>query len=374
MKSQLSSFELSYLLSEMQFLVGAKVEKIFQQAKPKDDLLFVLHVPGKGKQYLYLSLPGVFSLSNFKPSFPDNPPFFASSLRRKLSNARIQSIVQKDFERIVIFEFSTKHGKSFLIIELFSPGNVILCDENMKILSVLHPKKWSDRSVLPNKPYEFPPSQLNPHSLSFDDFKSLLLKSDKDSLVKSLAIDFSLGGVYSEEVIFNSGLDKNISPSSLSEDDFVSLFGSLTSFLSSPLNPHKSSSEVFPIGLVSIPDLIPINSFNEGIQDLILSKLEREEAKEFSVVSSKAKSKFEKIISSQEAQLKGLAKEEFDNQLKGELIYTHYQSLKILVDKINELLDEDKSWDEIYSLIKEVPQVKKLDGSTATLELDLEVK
>ncbi len=56
MKQSLSSFELSHIVSELDWLVGAKIEKVFQQAKPVDDVLVSLHVPSKGKVFLFLSL------------------------------------------------------------------------------------------------------------------------------------------------------------------------------------------------------------------------------------------------------------------------------------------------------------------------------
>ena len=86
MKSSLSSYELTHVVAELQDFIGAKIEKIFQQAKPKDDFLFSLHVPGKGRKHLYLSLPHAICLSSFKPAFPTMPPAFCSSLRRKITN------------------------------------------------------------------------------------------------------------------------------------------------------------------------------------------------------------------------------------------------------------------------------------------------
>lgn len=373
MKSQLSSFELRHLLSEFQFLVGAKIEKVFQQPKPRDEFLFVLHVPGKGKQYLYLSLPDIICLSSFKPVFPEVPPHFAAGLRRKVSNARIQSITQKDFERVIIIELSTKLGASFLIIEFFTPGNIILVDENYKILSVLHPKKWQDRSVLPAKEFLFAPAQRNPLDLTLDSFVELLKNSDKDSLVKSIAVDCSLGGEYAEEVVFRSGLDKNVSPGTLVVDDIAKLFAALTSLLHEKTNAHASQKAMYPIKFQSKQDLLPVPSFNEAIEKYILSAIEHEEKKTFTVHATKTQSKFEKIISAQQKQLASLEKSEVENQEKGELIYAQYTALKTLLDKIDELRSEGKSWADIKEVLKAVPQVKKLDESTGTLELDLEV-
>jgi predicted ribosome quality control (RQC) complex YloA/Tae2 family protein len=372
MKSQLSSFELRHLLQEFQHLVGAKIEKVFQQPKPRDEFLFVLHVPSKGKQFLYISLPDVLCISSFKPTFPTIPPHFASSLRRKITNARIQSIVQKDLERIVIIELSTKQGTSFLIIELFTPGNIILCDDSYKILSVLHPKQWQDRSVLPGKQYEFPSAQVNPYDLTIDTFKEIIKNTDRDSLVKAIATECSLGGEYSEELLLLAKMDKNKNPKDLSDSEIMTVFSSLTFLLNAPVDACKSKDCIYPIRLQGKKDLVAIDSFNYAIQELILSKLETREETSFTKHVTKTKSKFERIIQAQKKQLRSLEKSEKENQIKGELIYSHYQSLKTLMDKITELRNKGQSWDEIKEIIKQVPQVKNLDESKGILELDLE--
>lgn len=371
MKTQLSSFELRHLLQEFQFLVGAKIEKVFQQPKPRDEFLLVLHVPGKGKHYLYISLPDVLCLSSFKPVFPNVPPHFATSLRRKINNARIQSISQKDFERIVIIKLSTKQGISYLYLELFSSGNLVLCDENNKILSVLHPKVWQDRTILPAKQYEFPPIQLNPLDLDFDEFKELIKNSDKDSLVKTLAISCSLGGEYSEELISRTTLDKNSKPDSLSDADLKLLFDSLKVLLNQKTNAFRSEKGIYPIELKGKKDLVSVASFNDAIQELILSRLEKQEEQSFTKTNTKTQSKFEKIIQAQKKQLKSLEKSEKENYAKGELIYSQYHAFKTLMDKISTLRNEGKSWADIKEFIKQVPQVNKLDESKGLLELDI---
>lgn len=371
MKTQLSSFELRHLLQEFQFLVGAKIEKVFQQPKPRDEFLLVLHVPSKGKQYLYISLPDVLCLSSFKPVFPEVPPHFATSLRRKITNARIQSITQKDFERIVIIQLSTKQGKSYLYLELFSSGNLVLCDENNKILSVLHPKVWQDRTILPAKQYEFPPIQLNPFDLDLNKFQELIKESDKESLVKALAISCSLGGEYSEELISRTNLDKNAKPNSLSDTDFKLLFDSLKDLLNQATNAFKSEKNIYPIELKGKKDLVSVESFNDAIQEVVLSRLEKQEEQSFTKINTKIQSKFEKIIAAQQKQLKSLEKAEKENHAKGELIYSQYQALKTLMDKITELRSKGKSWADIKEFVKQVPQVKKLDESKGLLELDI---
>ena len=65
---------------------------------------------------LYIELPSLMYLTEQKPSFEETKGF-AKQLRTKLGNAKIKSITQKDFERILEITVE-KEEKLKLIIEL----------------------------------------------------------------------------------------------------------------------------------------------------------------------------------------------------------------------------------------------------------------
>ena len=100
MEYNLSSLDIHFLIPELKSLIGAKIEKIFQ-TKEDFNILFALHISGEGKKFLYTSIPDVICITDFKPDFPDLPPSFCSSLRRKITNAKIKEINQINFERII---------------------------------------------------------------------------------------------------------------------------------------------------------------------------------------------------------------------------------------------------------------------------------
>ncbi|MGM5480903.1 MAG: NFACT family protein [Nanobdellota archaeon] len=369
----LSSMDVVFMVRELGFMEGAKLEKVFQQSE-SSELLFSFHVSGKGKHFIYVNLPDVFCLSSFKPVFPDTPPHFAFMLRKRLSNARLQSIVQRGFERIVEMTFSTKHKNFKLIFELFNPGNIILSDEDYTIREVFSHKVWSDaRKLLPKQKYEFPPAQLNPKSLSSEDFHELVSQSDKDSVVKMLAIQCSLGGVYAEETVARAGIDKTLKPCDVPDNQIGLLFDALQELFSMELDPVICNGRPYPFRLQSLDmsACTPVDSFHDAVGAVVLEHLEREDKKSQEKEASKTSTKFEKIITSQEAQLDGLKKAYDENQKKGELIYTHYADIDHLLSKLKEFR-KDRSWAEIKEMVKDNPVIKKIDEHNGTVQLDLE--
>ena len=373
MAVSLSSMDVLFLVRELKFMEGAKLEKVFQQSD-SPEFLFSFHVPGRGKRFIYINLPDVLCLSSFKPVFPDTPPHFAWMLRKRLANARLQNIVQKGFERIIELDFSTRHKNFKIVIELFTPGNIILSDDDYTIREVYSHKIWSeDRKLLPKKKYSFPPVQLDPQSLSENEFNGLVSESGKDSIVKTLAIECSLGGVYAEEAIARSGLDKTMMPKELDDERIRLLYASLQEMFNVELDPVICNGRAYPFRLASLDaaHCEQISSFNDAVGRVVLAHLEREEIDMQEKEASRSSSKFEKIIKSQEAQLEGLKTAYDENQKKGELIYKHYTAIDQLLSKLKTLRQE-KTWAEIKELIKDDPVIKKIDEHNGIVQLDLE--
>lgn len=372
MKTSLSSLELYYLLSELHSLVGAKLEKVFQQEKPLDEFLFTLHLPSKGKQYLFLTIPQTICLSSFKPIFPNQPPHFCTLLRKRLANARIQRIDQLDFERILLINWSTKDAHFNLIIELLSPGNLILCDANMKIIAALHPKKWNTRSILPGQTYKLPPQKINPLTLAKKDFFEAVKRSDKESVVKTLAIDISLGGLYAEELLSRTNILSNTKPVDISEEMSNTIYAALQNILFSETAAFVANDEAFPFQLTSTKDKEQksFETFNEAVASVILSQLEKVDKADQQKSSKITQKKHDKVIHAQEQQLVNLEKAHAENQLKGELIYSHYQDLQ----KVLRVLSEERktlSWKEIKEKYKDNPYIVSFDEKNNSVTVDV---
>ena len=204
-KKSISSLELAALISELQFLVKGKVSQIYHQEKT--ELLLQLHAPGEGKQLLKI-VPGKLLCLTKNKNPPIRPSGFCMQLRKYLDNAFIKDIYQKDAERIVVFEFEKK-GNFFLILELFSKGNIILTNDEYIIIGALEHQTWKDRTVKSKEKYIFPKPGINWKELEVSEFTNIIQKSDKKNLATTLATEVNLGGVYAEEVCNRAPVDKD---------------------------------------------------------------------------------------------------------------------------------------------------------------------
>ncbi|MFC1722665.1 NFACT family protein [Nanoarchaeota archaeon] len=373
MKTEISSLELHFLLKELQQLISAKLEQLYQL---ENEFIFQFHIPNKGKTFLRVIMGKLLYLASSKPEAPITPPNFCIYLRKRLRSARLRSIEQIAFERVLKLHFETKDNKFNLYLEIFGNGNLILCDENDTILSAREYHEWKDRSLKPKKPYLPPMKDLDFLTLTKDQLHQALIKSDKENLVKTLAIDLSLGGMFAEEICLLSSIDKNVKSRSLTEKETQELYQSTRDILKKELKPFiitkdNSLPEVLPFPLEKHKDqnLELLSSFNQAI-DSILTK---HEEKKITEVEKKAKTKtdsIQEIINSQNLRIQGLEKSEKENQKKGEFIYENYMDIDAILRNILELREEH-SWKEIKSLLKEDSRIKSITEKTGEITLDM---
>ena len=140
----------------------------------------------KYNNFGYFYFPYVNLCFTNKKETPTRPSGFWMLLRKYLANAFIKSIYQKESERIVVFELE-KNEKFYLIIELFSKGNLVLTDERYMIIGTLEWQKWKDRVVKPKETYIFPKPGFDWKKLNQKNLQEVLSKSEKRNLATALA-------------------------------------------------------------------------------------------------------------------------------------------------------------------------------------------
>ena len=106
------------------------------------------------------------------------PSSFCMKLRKHIKNKRLQSIEMLKCDRVIQFTFGTNEHQYKLIIELFSFGNIILCDKNSTMLTLLRTHVYDNgNTILVNHPY--PIQQLN------DKFNPPTIKEDIEKIKKT---------------------------------------------------------------------------------------------------------------------------------------------------------------------------------------------
>jgi len=347
----MKALDVYFLIKELQTLIGAKVDKIYQK---EEDFVISLHQ--KEKILLKITPESAF-ITRYKFE-QEKPPSFCMLLRKYLNQSRITGIIQRGFERIIEIRLS-KQEEHVLIIELFSKGNIILCKSNMQIIMPLHEQEWKDRTIKPKLTYIYPPrSKYNPLEAKEEDIQKL----GKENLVKTLAIDFGLGGDYAEEVCLRSGVDKN--KTSLYEMDIKKIIQEIKHIREEQPRPNKIGNEIysFELRIYSGSEKNFYNTLSEALD--IQFKEEVSEDKNF----EKRKRKIEELIEKQKQHLEGLKISAEQDKQKGDIVYNNYAYVKEVIDTIKGARTKKISWEEITKKLK-TKNIEVKQGGKITLDL-----
>jgi predicted ribosome quality control (RQC) complex YloA/Tae2 family protein len=359
---ELTSLDLVYVAKELQTLIGAKVEKIYQ-SENKRDVLFALYLKDTRKMNLRFLLPGLVCAAKERPAYPQMPPGFAVFLRKYLGGTRIQSVQQSGFDRILIMEFASKTAAYSLVIELFHPGNMLLLSEG-RIVNLMENQQFKDRTLRGRQPYVAPPASYDLLRASDQELADRITASTKDSIVTTLAIGISLGGVYAEEACARAGIAKH--RNDLSAAEVHRIAHAIRSLLDEPIAAHRDSKRAYPFRLQS-RELTPceetsfISAMSAFVEEAPAAKQE---------VKQKAspRSKLQVILDAQRQQISRFEQEAAAEQRKGERIYEEYQLLQDIMQVVHEARSKKQ---DIAAALKRFSQVKGYRDATGEIEIEL---
>ncbi len=199
-------------------LTGARIDKVQQPAR---DLLLLSVYTRQGNRRLLLSA-GVgtarIHFTNERVENPDAPPMFCMLLRKHLTGARIASVTQPRFERMVILELDTRdelgsESKKQLIVELMGrSSNVILVDNEGVIIDCMRRADFGEnayRRLLPGMIYRLPQRPAKP---CFFDLSSGERRQALDSAPDDVPLDrwlmdsfYGLSPLISRELAYKAG-------------------------------------------------------------------------------------------------------------------------------------------------------------------------
>ena len=325
-----------------------------------ENLLLLKLRTTEGNKNLIIKSDTRINLTNYDYPIPKYPSQYIISLRKFLKNRRILRVSQYNFDRIVIFDLYNPNSEPWrLLIELFNKGNYILVDENNIIKVAKKYKKFKDRDVLAGKEYFFPKSRGKDFlSINENEFKELIKNSDIE-VVRVLARNINIAGLYSEEVCFRAGIDKLSKGIDLNTGNLNKLFKSFKNLRNQLLfgdtNAYivkdKKGAEIsvvpFEIKLYDGFDKRNYKSFNNAVDEY------------FSKIDSKLiiKPNDEKIlekIKQQEKILKNQIDYLEDLKLKkkkyyniGDFIYAHFKTFENMFNVIINAKSKGYLWEEI---------------------------
>ncbi len=345
MENQLSAIELRVLVSEFQQLSGARLEQVYdlQGGRVKAGKAIALQIGrSEGRRFLVCLAPFCVFVSTAKPAANEAPGGFCSFLRHHLGGAMLLSISQLGSERILEMVFSS--GLK-LIIELFSKGNVIVVGNNGVILGCAEHQTWKDRTVRPGFAYQLPPATPDFAALSLEQFSLLVLSSEKDSVVKALAVDVGLSGGYAEELCATAGIAKAGRPMQLSQAGMERVYLSLRELLSRKPAPvavlggdgNTVEAFPFPVAASAAARVRQFDSFNDAVMAVAVRQLEAVSVSSQESSFGRKIREFEIAIEQQKAMIQGMVNAVDENTRAAELIYEHYLDVKQALDDYNRL-------------------------------------
>ena len=271
----LAGIELNYLVNRISSEVqGYYVSNIW--GITKDSILFKLHHPEKSDIFMMISTSGVW-LTSVKID-PIEPNRLLKRLRNDLLRFKIKKIEQIGSERIAYFTFAG-FDKEFVIVgEFFGDGNILLCNEEMKILALQHSIDVRHRKLSVGINYATPPqSGLDIFNVKESDFFDL--KTSDLIAGKWLGRTLGLPKKYVEGIFEMSGIDSKKIGQNFSDEEIEKIFNTTKKIVEDvisgnhdPVIIRNEKTEVIPIKLGKLDENCSgVNSFMEGL-DIVFTE------------------------------------------------------------------------------------------------------
>jgi predicted ribosome quality control (RQC) complex YloA/Tae2 family protein len=301
-------------------------------------MILQIYVTSKGKQTLKIG-KNMF-LTEEKTDSSEQPQGFCMLLRKYLTNSRVKEIKQIGFERITEIVFETKEGTLNLFAEFFDKGNVIFVKEGI-IIAPLQQQKWKEREIKAKIEYKYPVKEYDINKIKAEEMKELLINSKQDIIVKCLAVDLGLGGLYSEEACLIASIDKNEKPSNV---DYKKMFEAVKGLLNKKIEAKAyyidgKLKDVTPFSLKKYSSLEfkTFESFNKAIDSTKGKESTEEKQEQKTTKYNKEIERIERMIKKQEEQIKEMEREALEYQKKGEKIYENYQLIEELINEVKKV-------------------------------------
>ncbi|WP_144798588.1 ribosome rescue protein RqcH [Halorubrum depositum] len=413
-KRELSSIDLAALVTELNRYEGAKVDKAYLY---DDDLLRLkLRDFDRGRVELMIEVGDVkrahVADADHVADAPGRPPNFAKMLRNRMSGADFAGVEQYEFDRILTFEFEREDENTTLVAELFGQGNVAALDETGEVVGSLSTVRLKSRTVAPGAQYEYPASRLNPLDVSLGGFERHMRESDSD-VVRTLATQLNLGGLYAEEVCTRAGVPKETPIEETTDDQLRALHEALERIgdrlRSGDIDPRVYEEaldeederdgdedrdprvvDVTPFPLSEHEGLpsVGFDSFNAAVDEYFY-RLENEDTDAGEAPSDASPSrpdfegeiaKQERIIEQQKGAIEGFEEQAEAERERAELLYANYDLVDEVLSTVQEARENEVPWDEIAETLdagaeRGIPAaeaVVDVDGGEGTVTVALE--
>jgi len=271
----LAGIELRYLVNDINKKIdGYYVSNIY--GITKDSLLFKFHHPEKSDVLLMLSTFGIW-ITKVKID-PIEPNKLLKHLRNNLLRFKLKEVKQIGTERIVYLTLSYFEKEFVIVVEVFGDGNIIICNNEMKILALSHSINVRHRQLRVGSQYVQPPlDNLDILNMTEKDFEPI--HSASIGVAKWIGKTMGLPRKYIEEITRLAKVESKKKGEDVSGAEVKRLFDSATQIVNNVVNGkhdpeivRNDETHVNPISLAG-ENHEKIASFMDGLDTVFTESI-----------------------------------------------------------------------------------------------------
>lgn len=348
---ELTNLEVTVLLQELLPLVGARLERVYQTSKTEFSFKFKNN---KEKQDVTVALPYAIMLTEKPKQETVEQSNLLILLRKNIENKILSKIEQRNFDRILVFYF----GEIKVIIELFNKGNLILTDNEDKIIAIQRIDETKERSLKIGSRYTSPKlNKLNPTISSVRDVLNKDWKNEKIIVVVTRNVNFP--ALYMNELLRSRGIDPKTQFGALTEKEKEIIASEIHEFVKNIAEKMKVIMR--PDGSYLLTDRDPAidDKIFPSLSMLLSEVYSKSKDEEKRTTSGLAIEKVRRKLKNQEDRLTQLLKQSEEEKAKGEWIKAHVHEIEEIIKEYKRIKKEGKKEELDSFLIKYKAKVGK---------------
>ncbi|OXU30326.1 hypothetical protein TSAR_014923 [Trichomalopsis sarcophagae] len=203
MKNRFNTYDLVCSVTELQKLVGMRVNQIYDI----DHRTYLIRFQrSEEKSILLIESGNRIHTTEFE--WPKNvaPSGFSMKMRKHLKNKRLESLTQIGVDRVVDLQFGSNEAAYHIVLELYDRGNIVLTDCEMTILNILRPHTEGDKIRLAVKE-RYPAFRAHTKVIPTREELQDIIKNAKqgESLKKILNPHLEVGAAVIDHVLLEVG-------------------------------------------------------------------------------------------------------------------------------------------------------------------------
>lgn len=260
---ELSGIELRYLVNEIKKKVSSGYYVSNVHGVTRDSIMLMLHHPTEPDIMLMISSNGIW-ITKYKFDTMEQSEL-VDVLRKEIVRAKVDDVQQFGSERIVLMKFIVDSSVRNLVAEFFAGGNIILCDESMKILAVLNPIEVRHRTLKINANYAYPPTRaIDVLELKPEHMKAMY-SSDLD-VARWIGRNIALPKKFIEDIVKRSNIELNVKCSDLKEDDVNRLYKNIVELVTDVCSGNHKPTLVMQDNAAVDASPVPLQAMQGSIE------------------------------------------------------------------------------------------------------------